>query len=123
VETCTRCRGELGQLENDLRQFEALDQPSPVEPEQVEEGLEMLLRRVHAYQQGTRRGSMLPDISARVVSELAVFFGSGTAASLREAISAQRNRPDVLSAVEPLFTAFLGHRTASVLVGRVLDPR
>ncbi len=120
IERCSDCRKELDQIQNEVGQFLALQAPSPVATPQLEAGFRDLLGRIRGWQ-STRREIMRPKIHEQVACQLEMFFGTRTAASVHKMTGAEQSENRVLSAVEPLFSAFLGRKAAGLLASGVFE--
>ena len=117
VRRCGRCRRQLCLMESDVAHFLELATPAP-ELLGVDEGLGNLLAKVRERLAQPRK-TWDANIKAGVVANMELLFGS----RVREAMGNSPTQPDgagLLSSVEPLFTAFLGRRTAEQVVNRIL---
>jgi len=112
---CGQCRRELTSIQTEARQFDA-DQASP----RLEEGFARLLAAARRIQLA-HRDTLRSKIRERVTAQLEMFLGSGAAASIRTVAAERHDGPGAIAASEPLLSAFLGQRAASLLAGRVLD--
>ncbi len=116
LEHCAECRQELERLEAEFEQLVSLETQIPAEKPQLEQGLATLLAGLREWQLAQAE-TVKPEVRARVVSQLQMFFGSRAAESVSKELGERGSHPNVL----PMFAAFLGERAAAVLASRAIQ--
>jgi anti-sigma factor RsiW len=116
LERCAECRQELERLEAEFEHLVSLEARIPVEKPRLEQGLATLLAGLREWQLAQGE-TVKPEVRARVVSQLQMFFGSRAAESAAKQLGVCRSHPNVL----PMFAAFLGERAAAVLASRAIQ--
>jgi anti-sigma factor RsiW len=120
VGRCSECERELHQLEAEARRFLLSEATSTDETARVANGLENVLERVRKWR-AVRLDGVRPKIQEHVEYQLEMFFGSRTAVALGNLAAKRQGAPGVVSAVEPLFSAFLGEKAAALLASCAIE--
>jgi hypothetical protein len=120
LDRCLQCRLELDCLKIEAQHFMAAVAPPLLEAPRLAGGLESLLGKVHKLQ-AAHREEVQPRIQEHLAFQLKTFFGPRAAALIEDRIAAREDGSGVFSAVEPLFSAFLGQKAADLLASEVVE--
>ncbi len=123
---CATCRNQFDQLHNGLRLFDrSLTSSGPAFS--VDDGLKRLSSamqedRLHIDNQSlAAKAEVAGALYGRLLSELSIYLGRGTAVRLLERCNHSLQHRDRLSAVvEPVVTTFLGKDAGTAVLANVL---
>lgn len=127
LETCPRCAGEAEAVSQEWELSLAADAQFRSQCVPPADGLEQVLgliqewRRSAAAEGVAGQPSNLAELRGRIGAQLELYFGSETAALLESIACSRRPADNLITAVEPLLTAFLGRKAAGVLMRRILE--
>jgi hypothetical protein len=127
VATCPRCAREAESASAEWELSLAADAQFRSRCVPPADGLEQVLgliqewRRSAAAEGVEGQPSNLADLRLRIGAQLELYFGSETAVLLESIACSRRPADNLITAVEPLLTAFLGRKAAGVLMRRILE--
>lgn len=127
LEKCPRCAREAEAATAEWELSLAADAQFRSRCVPPADGLEQVLgliqewRKSDAAEGPQGQPSSLAELRRRIGAQLELYFGSETAALLESIACSRRPADNLIAAVEPLLTAFLGRKAAGVLMRRILE--
>jgi hypothetical protein len=127
LETCPRCAREAETASAEWALSLAADAQFRSQCVPPADGLEQVLgliqewRRSAAAEGVEGQASSPAELRRRIGAQLELYFGSETGPLLESIACSRRPADNLITAVEPLLTAFLGRKAAGVLMRRILE--
>lgn len=122
LENCTRCRSELRQAEGELRRFVILEAGDLGNSAgRREPDLEMIRARIQRWKEAQTPWTAAPqELHRQIVEQMDRYLGRGAAMTFAREHPPTSSGEQFLTTAERLFSAFLGHKSASTLVNQIL---
>jgi anti-sigma factor RsiW len=124
LEGCLRCAREVERASSEWDLLLAADAQFRAHCVPPEDGLEKLLSVIDEWKRAAAAQGQPGDpdeLRRSIVAQLELYFGAETAAQLERTIPARRRADSPIAAIEPLLTAFLGHKAAEAVIRRILE--